>query len=485
MGVEPPTLDTIRMSCSPAATVSQHITQTLVELDVDGTLKPSLAESWEVSPDGLVWTLRLRQGVEFHDGTPFNAEAVKFNLDRFLDPASRAPFRFLIARITEVKVVGEYGVSLHLDAPFAPMLAHLSHAFIGMLSPTAVKALGEGVRVDEPVGTGPFKFVEWLRGERIILERNEDYWGKRPYLDEVVFKFVPEDAARIMMLEAGDAHAIMRVLPMDVPRLEADPAIDVVHADSVRTIYIGFNTQREPFTDIRVRQAINYAVNKEEIVEFILGGAGRVSDAPISTGIFGYRAAAAGPYEYNPEKARRLLAEAGFPHGFETTLHHPTGRYMMDVAIVEAVQAQLREVGIVAELVTMEWAAYLAFTRKPLEESKLEMYLLGWGTVTGDADYGLYPLFHTTQWVPAGSARSFYSNVQVDLLLDKARVTPVSELRKNLYGQIIDILWYEAPWLFLHSEVQINAQRKGVHGLIHHPMENIFAWEAWIEQDAR
>ncbi|MCI2425181.1 glutathione ABC transporter substrate-binding protein [Candidatus Acetothermia bacterium] len=480
LGVEPPTLDVIRMACSPAATVSQHITQPLVYLDVDGTIDPSLAKSWEVSPDGLVWIIQLRDDVKFHDGTPFNAEAVKFNLDRFLDPASRAPFRFLIARITEVEVAGEFTVKIHLDAPFAPMLAHLSHSFIGMLSPTAVKALGEGVQiVTYPVGTGPFKIYEWVRGERITLVANEDYWGGRPYLDEIVWKIVPEDAARVMMLEAGDVHHIYRVPPMDVPRLEADPAITIVRETSVRVIYVGFNNLMPPFTDVRVRRAINYAINREAIVEYVLGGAGRVATAPIVPAVFGYHTV--GPWPYNPERARELLAEAGFPDGFTTRLYHPTGRYMKDVAVTEAVHAFLLAVGIKAELVTMEWAAYLAYLRRPPEKAVHPMYLLGWGCVTLDADYGLFPLFHSGQWPPVGWHLSFYKNPIVDALLDEARITPDLARRKELYAEIIRLIWYDAPWVWLYDEVQINAQCVSVRGLVLHPTERIQAWDAWID----
>jgi len=447
----------------------------LYHLGLDGEPIPLLATGHEVSPDGLVGTIFLREGVFFHDGTPFNAEAVKINLDRFI-PGAR--FRFLLAKVVNVEVVGEYTVKLYTEEPFAPMVAHLTHGFIGMLSPASIEAAGEET-INAPVGTGPFEFVEWVRGEHILVARNENYWGKAPYLDEVMWRIVPEDAARVIMLQAGEADVIFRVPPDDVQFLDADPNINVVHADSVRTIYIGFNVQREPYTDVRVRQAINYAVNKEEIVKYILGGAGRVSDAPIAPGIFGYKAA--GPYEYDLEKARALLAEAGYPDGFKEKLFHPTGRYLMDAAIAEAVQAQLREVGIEVELITMEWATYLAFSRKPVEESELEMYLLSWGTVTGDADYGLYALFHTTQWVPGGSARSFYSNVQADLLMDTARVTPTPDLRRAIYGELIEILWRDAPWLYLHSEVQINAQRTNVHGIIYHQNERIIAIEAWKE----
>ncbi len=480
IGVEPESLDPIGMSSAPAATVSEHISQPLIYLDVDGTLQPSLAVDWEASEDGRVWTLHLREGVTFHDGTPFNAEAVKMNLDRFLDPASGAPFRFLIARVTEVEVAGEYTVKLYTDEPFAPMLAHLSHSFIAMVSPEQLRALEPGDAITHPIGTGPFKLERWNRGEQVILTANEDYWGDRPYLDEVVFKFVPEDSARVVMLETGEADAIMRVPPLDVPRLDAHADVEVVHATSVRVIYIGFNNLREPFTDVRVRQALNYAIDKQEIVDVILGGAGEPSTAPIVPAVFGYYEA--GPYEYNPEKAQELLAEAGYPDGFSATLYHPTGRYMMDATIAETVQSYLMDIGIDAELITMEWAAYLAHLQEPPETADYDMYMLGWGTVTLDADYGLYALLHSSQWPPAGWAVGFYKNAAVDAALDLARVTPPLDVRQALYETAVKGIWHDAPWLYLHDEVQINGVREGVHGLIHHPLENISAWEAWIDR---
>jgi peptide/nickel transport system substrate-binding protein len=477
MGVEPEALDPIKMASAPAATVSEHIIQPLIYMDVDGTMVPNLAVSWTVSEDGLVWTLNLREGVTFHDGTPFTAEAVKLNLDRFI---AKAPFKFLLARVTEVEVVDELTVKIHLSEPFVPILRHLTHSFVAMVSPAQLAEVGEDGVIELPIGTGPFKIAEWVRGEYIKLVANEDYWGGRPYLDEVVFRFIPEDAARVAALEAGDVHAIMRVPPLDVPRLEAHPEIDVVKVPSVRVIYIGFNCRLSPFDNVLVRQALNYAVDKEAIVQHVLGGAGRPSDAPITPAIFGYHKV--GPYEYNPDKARELLAQAGYPDGFKTILYHPTGRYMMDVAVAEAVQAYLRDVGVEAELRTMEWAAYLSFLRKPAEEAEHPMYLLGWGTVPLDADYGLYSLFHSSQWPMAGWALSYYQNPVVDAALEQARVTPDAERRLELYRTAIEAIWHDAPWLFLHDEVQLNGVRAGVHGLIHHPLENIFTWKAWLEE---
>jgi peptide/nickel transport system substrate-binding protein len=276
------------------------------------------------------------------------------------------------------------------------------------------------------------------------------------------------------LVETGEAHVAVRVPPQDIARLNAAPGVTVENVPSVRTIYIYFNHASGPFTDERLRQAVNYAVNKEEIAEFVLGGAVRPSDAPISPGIFGYTPV--GNYDYDPERAKELMAEAGFPDGFSTTLYSPNGRYLQDIQVSEAIQSQLAEVGIDAQIETLEWAAYLAKTNEPADVNEVPFGMLGWGTVTGDADYGLYALFHTSQHVPAGSNRSFYSNSVVDALLDEARSNPDAALRQQLYADAMQIIWDEAAWLFLHSETQLVAVRDDVEGLIIHPTERYLAY---------
>jgi len=479
IGAQPEALDPIAMASAPAATVGEHIHQSLIYMAPDGTLQPSLAESWEPAADGLSWILRLRKGVKFHDGTPFNAQAVKINLDRFLDPESKAPYRFLISEVAGIEAVDDHTVRIILNRPFAPIISNLSHSFIGMLSPASLQGLEKGKTTEKIVGTGPFKLVQWARGEHIVLEQNAEYWGNVPKIKKLTFKFVPEDAARMVMIETGEAHAVMRVPPADAKRLDANPNINVVNASSVRVIYIGFNTQVEPFNNPKVRQAMNYAVNKEAIINTILAGVGTPSTAPVVPAVFGYTKV--GPYEYNPQKAKQLLAEAGYPNGFKAVFHHPTGRYLMDSTIAEAVQSMVREVGVQLELQTMEWSAYLGFVRKPPEEAKHQIYMLGWGCVTLDADYGIFSLLHSTQIPPAGWGVSFYKNEKVDNLLQSARTTPDRPIREGLYAEAIKLIWDDAPWLYLHDEGQINAVRSNVKGLIHHPLENILAWDAYIE----
>ena len=477
-GTDPESLDPNKITSAPAGMVLTHVAETLLLVTEDLKVEPLLVESWEFSDDSTVLTLYLRKGVFFHDGTPFNAEAVLINLERF----RKATYQFLIPYrfVSSFDIVDDHTFRINLTQPFAPFIAHLTHNFVAIVSPKQIAELEEGKDIMEPVGTGPFKFDTWVRGDHVRIVRNEGYWGDKPYLDSVLFKVIPSDATRLVLLETGQLHAMMRVPPLDAPRVQATPGIELLSVPSVRTIYIAFNYQRAPLTDVRVRQAINYAVDKEAIVKEILGGEGGASDAPIMPLIFGYSGQE--PYRYDPEKSRDLLKAAGFPNGFKVTLYHPTGRYMMDAAIAEAVQAYLAEVGIEAQLITLEWAAYLAYLRRPVEEATFDMFMLGWGCVTLDADYGLFALFHTSEWAPAGSNRSFYSNATVDALLEAGRVEPQPATREGIYADALKVLWEDAGWLFLHYEGQLNAQRTVAKDLIHHPREYILAHKAWLDQ---
>lgn len=463
------TLDPLAMTDVASGNVFVHITEALFDLTPEGDIVPLLATGYAASEDGLVWTIYLRKGVRFHDGTPFNAEAAKINLDRF---RTRATFRFLIDAINEVTVVDDHTVRLLLSRPFAPLVRGLAHTFTGMLSPAAIEAAG-GASPEKPIGTGPFKFVEWVRGDRLVLERNPNYWGEGPYLHRVVFKPVPEPGTRVMMLLTGEADVITVVPPDDVRVVQAHPDCRMVFVPSLLMQYVGMNNLRPPFNDVRVRQAINYAIDKQEIIDYVRGGYDLIADAPIGPRVFGYHPA--GPYDYDPERARQLLAEAGYPHGFTTTLRYNPGWREM---AAEVIQAQLRKVGIDAKLIRMEWAAYLAFTARPPAESEVDMFMLGWTTVTGDADYGLYALFHSDEWAPR-SNRVFYSNKRVDELLDRARAELDPAVRKRLYAEAIEIIWAEAPWAFLFFPTNLQAARTNVEGMVFHPNLYVLARTAW------
>lgn len=476
IGTDAVTLDVHAVTDTPTFNITGHIFEPLFKLDPEGNVIPHLATGYEIKDGGKVVSVSLRDDVTFHDGTPFNAEAVKANIERIQDPALANVFASLVNNVVGVQVADEFTVELLLEAPFAPLLPHLTHASQVMMSPATFDDPDIG---QHPVGTGPFVLKEWVRNERLVVERNEDYWREPATLDTITFIPVPEGATRIALVEAGNAHVATNVPPQDVPRIDAMDGVKVEKVDSMRTIYILFNNYAEPWTDVRLRQAFNYAIDKEAIVEFVLGGAGRVSDAALAPGVFGYTPI--GTYEYNPEKARELLAEAGYPDGINVTLHSPTGRYMQDIQISEAVQSYLADVGINATIKTLEWSSYLADIARPKEEAIVEIAMMGWGVSTGDADQGLYNILHGTQHTPQGSNRAFYDSPAFNDLLDQARVETNEDARKALYAEALQVAYDEAPWIFLHTERQLVAVRDNVHGLSVLPTERIDAYEVSLD----
>jgi peptide/nickel transport system substrate-binding protein len=347
-----------------------------------------------------------------------------------------------------------------------------------MQSPVALKKSWNKPLI-MPIGTGPFIFKEWVPGNRVVMVQNEAYWGAKPNLSELVFRAMPDDASRITALESGAVQVATQVPPSDLARLKENPHVTILQTPSVKTLYMGINCSKEPYTDKRVRQALNYAVNKEAIVEHVLGGAGHVSNAPISAGIFGYTPIKT--YAYSIEKARALLAEAGFPEGFETTLYSTEGRYYMDSSVAKAVIADLQKVGVKADLKTMEWKSYLAHIFREKEAVDHGIYLLGWSCVTGDADYGLYVLLHSGEWPSKGTNASFFKNEKLDQLLEDARKTANPGERKRLYKEAMALIVDEAPWIFLYSETQITGVRTNVRDVVVHPTRLVIAKHARVE----
>ncbi len=475
VGTDAVTLDVHAVTDIPTFNVTGHMFETLFRLSAEGNVEPLLATGYSVSDDGKVVAIELRDDVSFHDGTPFDAQAVKANIERMQDPALANAFATLFSTIQEVTVTGEHSVELHLRAPFAPLLPHLTHSSLGMMSPAS---FDDPELHQNPVGTGPFVLAEWVRGERLVLARHDGYWAEPTNLDTLTYLPISEGATRLSLVQTGAAHVATHVPPQDVERIDALDDVTVHKVDSLRTIYIFFNNYREPFTDPRVRQAFNHAIDKEAIVEFVLGGAGRVSDAAMAPGVFGY--APTGTYAYDPERARELLAEAGFPNGMEVTLHSPTGRYMQDIQVAEAVQSFLADVGVKATIVTLEWGSYLADIGRPAEESIVQLGLMGWGVSTGDADQALFNVLHGSQQLPNGSNRSFYDSQRFNELLDRGRVETDEDARRAIYAEALQVAYEEAPWIFLHSERQLVAIRDEVEGLRVLPTELIDAYGVTI-----
>ncbi|MBM3135295.1 MAG: glutathione ABC transporter substrate-binding protein [Chloroflexi bacterium] len=458
-----------RVTSSPSFTVLEHIFEPLFQMTADGKIEPLLAESFAAT-GATEYTIKLRKGVKFTDGTPFNAAAVKANLDWILKTENKAAFRSpLVDMVTEVKTPADDTVVLTTKFSIAPLQYHLTHGGVAMVSPAAL-AKGEEFLAANAIGTGPFKLKEWKKGEYVTLERNAEYWGTKPKLDQAIFKMVKEDGARLVAVESGAADVAVRVPPAEMARLKANKDLVVDVTPGLRTIYIFFNIEQKPFTDKRVRQAVNYGVDKKAIVEKLLAGAGRVSDAPMAPPIFGYSAQKV--YERDVEKAKSLLKEAGIAPGTKVVLHHPTGRYVQDAMVADAVRTQLKEIGLDVELKTLEWGTYVPFVRAEREKNTTQFAMLGWSTPTMDADYALYSLFHKANH-PPGFNGAFYDNPKVNELLEKGRSVTNSTERQVAYAEAIKIIWDDAPWLFLYSEVQVTAIRANVSNFVVHPSERM------------
>jgi ABC-type transport system substrate-binding protein len=474
----PLTMDAHHVTDSTTASIIEHMVEPLLELTPKGEIAPKLAEKWEISADATEFTLKLKKGIKFHDGQPLNAEAVKVNFDRRLDFKAATKLYFFVAQIESVTVVDEYTVKIATKVPFAPLLSNLTYPTNGIQSPAALKRSWDKPLL-MPIGTGPFIFKEWAPGKKLVMVRNDNYWGIHPSLSEVTFRSISDDASRVAALEKGEIHVAVKIPPSDLLRLKANPKIKIMATPGARTIYMGFNCSREPFTDKRIRQALNYAVNKEAIVARVLGGAGRVSDAPISPVVFGY--APIKTYEHSIEKARALLEEAGFPEGFETTLHLPSGRYYKEASLATAVAADLWEVGVKAEVKMMEWETYIPFILRDQEEAEHQLYVLGWSTLTGDADHGLYPLFYSGEWPSKGTNASFFNHEELDQLLETARRTANAKERKRLYKEAMTLIMEEAPWIFLYSEMEMTGVRAEVKDVVVQLPERVILNQAKIE----
>ncbi len=460
VGADADSLDPPNMAQMTSEVVGRLIYDGLVAFSPKIEIVPALATSWDISPDGLTYTFHLRPNVKFQDGTPCDAEAVKYCIDRMTgdEQVVKASLHKRIVKST--KAVDATTFEIVLNSPNSTYLNNLAHPASMIYSPTAHKKWGKDLTL-HPVGTGPFKFVEWKKGDQIVVERWDESWRGKPYLDKVTFKLVPEESARALMLQSGEVQLIAFVPPELASRLQSDKNIAIEQYQSARVLGLSLHNQWGPLKDKRVRQALNYAVDKDSIVKNIYQGYAKASGSPSGPLITG--AAELEPYPYDPAKAKALLAEAGSPDGFEVTLLSPKGRFLKDAELVQEVQKQLGEVGIKVKLEIMEYAAFTAAMHKSVDDTRIQMFLQGWVPSNGEARWTMYALFHSTQWVPKGSNGSFYSNPEMDRLVDAATIAPNPQQRDELLKQAQQLAHDDAAWLFLISTPQIAARSVKLH----------------------
>lgn len=464
VGVDADTLNPHEQTTTLFMNISNLIHDTLFFQNPDASLEPRLATRYDVSEDGKVCTLQLRKGVKFTDGTEFNAEVMKQTFDRLLDPNVKVPQRKLVSMIEETKITGDYSLELHLKYPFAPLRFNLTTHIGSPISPKALEKYGEDIR-QNPVGAGPFKLVEWAKGDRIVLERNDSYYGKKPTVKKIVFKVVPETSTREAMLRAGQIDVCYKPSPANIKALQADSNVTVAMPLSTRTIFMGLNCKKFVTKDKLVRQAFNYAVDKNAIAKKILFEMGQPLDGPCPPLLFGYYKMDK-KFDYNPDKAKELLKEAGFDFSKTVHLRTPNGRYLFDKQIAEAVQAYLQAIGVKAELRTYDWPTYVAGLLKPIEDTELEVFLLGWGVTVLDADNQLYMQFHSTVSPPNGLGAAHYSNPEFDKVIEASRVETDPDKRLELLKKASEIVWDDCPWLWLHVEKFLLAHRSNIEGIM-------------------
>ena len=476
----------------PSEQIRDTIYEPLVTQDENFELVPVLAEEYE-QIDDTTWEFKLREGVTFHDGSEFNAEVVKANLERVLDPAKASARAFLFEMVSEVNVIDDYTVQVVTEYPYAPLINNFTHGAGKMISKelidkdyqNALDKAGSDVSLEEyydlraeggeeheavaneissyvgelvesePVGTNYFKFESRSPGEVTSVVRNDDYWGEETAkLDGVDFKVVSEPGSRLAELESGTSDAILATLSSNIERVDSNPDVTLQRQESVSIDYIGFNTEKEPFNDPKVRQAITHAFDSEAVLEGVYNGSGQPAVAPLAPGVLGYSEDLEGR-EYDMDKAQQLLDEAGVEDLTINLMVNDDNPERVDVALW--LQESLSELGITVNVEQVEWGAYLEATGA----GEHDMFILGWSNSTGDPDNGISPLFHSDN-IGADGNRSFYNNPELDSLLDQARQESDEEKRGEMYTEAQQILVDDAPAIFIRHGENLNAYNNNV-----------------------
>lgn len=456
-------LDPYNTNQTLAQAVGKSYYEGLFGFDRNLKVQPLLAESYTASADGLSYTFKLRQGVKFQDGTDFNAEAVKANLDRVLDKSNGLARYNQFNRIKSVTVLDPYTVKIELNEPFSALINALAHPSAMMISPAALKKWGKDIAL-HPVGTGPFEFVEWKPAEYVKVKKFDGYWRKGyPKIDTLTFRTVTDNNTRAAVVQTGEAQFAYPVPYEQAGLLKANPKLELVASPSIKTRYISMNTLQKPFDDVRVREAVNYAINKDALAKVAFAGYAFPAQGVVPQGVaFAEKMA---PWPYDPAKARELLQEAGYPAGFSTTLWSGYNDGT-SAKVVQFLQQQLAQVGIKATIELLESGQNVqrVQTVKDPKTAAVRMYYGGWSASTGEADWALRPLLTTNAWPPVFYNTAYYSNKDVDKDVSDALLITDAAKRQQLYTDAQQRVWKDAPWAFLTTDRNLSVENKRLTG---------------------
>lgn len=441
-----------------------------------GQIAGDLATSWSVSKGGTVYTLQLRHGVQFQDGAPFNANAVVFTFERMLNPENPyfkyGPFpfaAFFYGTVKTVQALGPYSVRFTLSSPTASFINSLTIATSAIVSPAAVAKYKAAFPL-HGVGTGAFQLVSWQRGAQLVLKANPHYWNGPSTLGSLIYIPIVQPDQRVTQLQAGSVNLIVNPSPVGTVQLQSNHNFQVLEQTGPHVWWVGLNMQQKPFNDVRVRQAMNYAIDRKAIAQGVLFGTGAPTSQPLAPGQIGYDAAADSYYSYNPAKAKQLLAAAGYPHGFSTSFLVPTsGSGMQDpVGMGTAIQRYLGDVGIKVHIAELDWGTFLGRIGQGAAKAHLNMWELSWMDSAVDPALVLNPLLASSSF-PPGFDTGFYKNPKVDQLLAQAELTTDQATRERLYGEAESMIVHDAPWIFVDHAKSVVAYSTAVHGLALNP----------------
>ncbi len=424
--------------------------------DSNGSPQPRLALSHKII-DETRWEFKLRRGVKFHNGTAMTAKDVKFSMDRMLDPETKFFFAPFYPTIKESKVIDDFTLQIVTKAPDPLLLKRLS-LYIPIFPSDLLKEKGVDNFFQKPIGTGPFKFVSWTRNDRMVLEANEQYWDAVPRVKRVIIRSVPEASTRLAELQSGNADIITNLPPFLVPQVESSPVATVQSIPSGRVMYMYINCLAEgPLKNKKVRQALNYAIDKKGLVDHVLKGSGIPMAVNLSPYHFGYDSSLK-PYPYDPAMAKKLLAEAGYGSGnLKLTLNTSSGRFLLDKEVSEAIAGMLDAVGIQVDFRVVEWGAYV----QTLAGKKLQdLGFIGFANTLHDADGTFGPIFSPV------SPSSYYSTPELLEKINKARTMMDEKKRLDLYKEIQKDIYEEAPLVFLYQQIDhygVSKSLKGFH----------------------
>lgn len=465
--------------------VVKMLYNTLLKFEDDGTVVGDLAESWSVSEDKLTWTFNLKQGVKFHNGKELTSADVKATFDRALNAeAGGLRTTEIIKMFTAVEAPDPYTVTITTDGPYGPMESLMCNMSLGIMDADYIEQYGLdlGTSAEGENGTGPFKVVSWERDQEIVVERFDDYFGTPAKLQTVVYTIIPEAASRVIALETGEVDVIDKPTDEDLARLEADTEnFTVLRKPTISQRLFRFGCNDPIISNTKVRQAIVYAIDRQAIIDALFTGSAYPSTAPLAPVTFGY--SDLGEIEQDLELAKSLLAEAGYPDGFDTKII-TTERYQNGIELAEIISQQLAEIGINAEIEVWEWSALSAsWNGITADEFDQPIFIMGAGPSMRDADGGLRGLYTTSETGLNDRNYGFYSNAEVDALIEQGMQETDQQKRVEIYKEAMEILYREDPvafWLFDMYGLAITSSK--VEGVTLSPISTITFENATVKK---